>query len=114
MRRLRLAVAMIPVFAACTLAADKPARFWNLTSSAVTELRLSPAGAAAFGENLCQTDRDSEVDHDERLAIPGLATNVYDARIGFRGGRVCAVKNLSIQVGQVFSIEDKDLVDCAR
>jgi hypothetical protein len=114
MRRQRLAAAIILISAIPALAADKPTRFWNLTAATVTDLRLSPAGKGAFGENLVLNDKDKEVDHDERLAIPGLASGVYDARIGFPDGTVCAVKNISIGAGDVFSIEDKDLVDCAK
>lgn len=94
--------------------AEKPTRFWNLTSSTVTDLRLSPAGAGAFGENLCLSDKDKEVDHDERLALPGVAPGRYDIKVGYEGGRVCVAKNLSIEAGGVFSIEDKDLVDCSK
>jgi hypothetical protein len=36
------------------------------------------------------------------------------ALIGFSGGRVCKAKNLSIEAGNVFSVEDKDLVDCSK
>ncbi|MEJ0092883.1 MAG: hypothetical protein WDN46_05495 [Methylocella sp.] len=96
------------------IAAEKATRFWNLTSATVTELRLSPSGAAAFGENQCLNDKDREVDHDERLKITDVATGQYDVKIGFEKGRVCAVKNLSIEAGKVFSIEDKDLVDCTK
>ena len=103
-----------PDFAIPALAAEKPTRFWNLTAATVTDLRLSPAGKGAFGENLVLSDKDKEIDHDERLAIAGLASGVYDARVGFPDGTVCAVKNISIGAGDVFSIEDKDLVDCAK
>jgi hypothetical protein len=111
---LKRACALLLSLAAPAIAADKPTRFWNLASSTVTELRLAPAGTDAFGENLCLRDKDAEVDHDERLAIAGLASVRYDARIGFAGGRVCAAKNIAIEAGQVFSIEDKDLVACSK
>lgn len=93
-------------------AAEKPTRFWNLTSKTVTELRLAPAGSTAFGENLCLADKDKEVDHDERLKLTGVQSGRYDAQVGFEGGRSCTAKNLAIEAGGVFSIEDKDLVDC--
>lgn len=113
MRRVNLAAAMILIVAFPALA-EKPTRFWNLTSSAVTDLRLSPAGAGKFGENLCLGDKDKEVEHDERLAIPGLASGQYDAKIGYEGGRLCAAKNIAVEAGQAFSLEDKDLVDCVK
>jgi hypothetical protein len=87
------------------LATGKPTRFWNLTSSTVTDLRLAPANTGKF---------DAEVDHDERLKVIGVETGQYDAKIKFSGGRVCAAKNLSIEAGEVFSVEDKDLVDCSK
>jgi hypothetical protein len=51
------------------------------------------------------SDKDAEVDRDERLNVTGVQTGVYDARIGFADGR--------IEAGQVFSIEDTDLA-CAN
>ena len=114
MRRQRLATAIILISVIPALAADKPTRFWNLTAATVTDLRLSPAGKGAFGENLVLNDKDKEIDHDERLAIAGLASGVYDARVGFPDGTICTVKNIAIATGDVFSIEDKDLVDCAK
>ncbi|WP_026607941.1 hypothetical protein [Methylocapsa acidiphila] len=114
MRRLSLAAAIILIAASPARAADKPTRFWNLTSATVTELRLAPMGTTKFGDNLVLNDKDKEIDHDERLAIPGVAAGAYDARIGFPNGAVCAVKNIAIEAGKVFSIEDKDLADCTK
>jgi hypothetical protein len=119
MRAVKLAAALMLVFVALVverhaLAAGKPTRFWNLTSSAVTDLRLAPAGTRKFGENQCLNDKDAAVNHDERLKVTGIETGQYDAKIGFSGGRVCAVKNLSIEAGEVFSFEDRDLVDCSK
>jgi hypothetical protein len=119
MHNLKLAAALVLAFSALAaarpaLAAAKPTRFWNLTSATVTDLRLAPAGTDAFGENQCLNDKDKEVDHDERLKVVGVESGQYDAQMGFEDGRVCAAKNLSIEAGQVFSIEDKDLVDCSE
>jgi len=114
MRRISLVAAIIISLAAPACAAEKSTRFWNLTSATVTELRLAPAGTDKFGENQCLNDKDKSVDHDERLKITGVVSGVYDAKIGFPGGRVCQVKGLAIEAGKVFSIEDKDLVDCSQ
>ncbi len=114
MHCLRRAAAILLISAIPALAADKPTRFWNLTSATVSDLRLAPAGTENFSENLVLKDKDAEVDHDERLAIAGLASGVYDARIGFPDGTLCAVKNISIAAGDVFSIEDKDLAGCKK
>ncbi|WOJ90801.1 hypothetical protein RZS28_05815 [Methylocapsa polymorpha] len=113
MRRLPLVAAIFILFAA-PARAEKPTRFWNLTSATVTEFRLAPAGTDKFGENQCLNDKDKSVDHDERLKITGVASGAYDVKIGFPDGRVCQVKGLAIEAGKVFSIEDKDLVDCSK
>jgi hypothetical protein len=114
MRLIPIAAALLLSFLAPAFAADKPTRFWNLTSATVSDLRLAPAGTQNFGENLCRQDKDSEVEHDERLNIAGLVAGTYDARIGFPDGTICTVKNLSIAAGDIFSIEDKDLAGCAK
>ncbi|HYP57407.1 MAG TPA: hypothetical protein VEQ35_03885 [Beijerinckia sp.] len=93
-------------------AEPKATQFWNLTSATVTELRLAPAGSGQFGENLCLHDKDKSVDHDERLKITGLNSGRYDAKIAYANGRSCLVKDLAIEAGKVFSIEDKDLTAC--
>jgi hypothetical protein len=95
------------------LAAEKPIRFWNLTSATVTQLQLAPAGSDKFGPNQCKNDKDGSVDHDERLAVTGVMPGRYDIKIGYKGGKTCKVANVSIESGKVFSIEDKDLKDCS-
>ena len=95
------------------LAAEKPIRFWNLTSATVTELRLAPAGSDKFGLDQCKNDKDGSVDHDERLPITGVTAGRYDIKIGYKGGKSCRAANVSIESGKVFSIEDKDLTDCS-
>lgn len=95
-------------------AAAKDTRFWNLTSSTVKSLELAPAGTSAFGPNQCANDPDGEVDHDERLKVTGVKTGPYDARLKLADGRACMAKGVQIEAGKVFTIEDKDLVGCAR
>jgi hypothetical protein len=102
------------VFFSAPACAEKRTRFWNLTSATVTELRLAPAGTENFGENQCLNDKDGSVDHDERLKIIGVASGAYDARIAWANGRIWCVKNVSIETGKVFSIEDKDLAACSK
>ena len=114
MRLIPIAAALLLSSLAPVVAADKPTRFWNLTSATVADLRLAPAGTKDFSANLCLQDKDSEVEHDERLSIAGLASGTYDARIGFPDGTVCTVKNVSIAAGDIFSIEDKDLASCVK
>jgi hypothetical protein len=93
-------------------AAEKPIRFWNLTSATVTELRLAPVGSGKFGADQCKNDKDGSVDHDERLPITGVTPGRYDLKIGYKGGKTCMVANVAIESGKAFSIEDKDLNDC--
>jgi hypothetical protein len=94
-------------------AAEKPVRFWNLTSATVTELRLASAGSGNFGPDQCKNDKDGSVDHDERLPITGVSPGRYDVKIGYKDGRSCHVAGVMIESGKVFSIEDKDLKDCS-
>lgn len=96
------------------VAAEKPIRFWNLTSETVTSLRLAPAGTNDFEADLTKGDSDGSVDHDERLAIKSLTPGTYDASIGFKSGRSCTVKGLKIDAASVFSIEEKDLSSCGK
>jgi hypothetical protein len=92
----------------------KGIRFWNLTSSTVTNLQLSPAGQNAWGPNQCANDPDGTVDHDERLRITGVVPGRYDVKLANKAGRTCVVRNIDIRDNGVFSIEDKDLADCGK
>ncbi|HEY1735043.1 MAG TPA: hypothetical protein VGG12_00200 [Methylovirgula sp.] len=112
---MRLVLLLVGFFAAgAALAADKPIRFWNLTAQTVTSLQLAKAGTTDFGPDLCKTDKDGNVDTDERLALPDITPGMYDAKLGYADGRHCVAKNLTLQASKVFSIEDKDLTDCAK
>jgi hypothetical protein len=102
------------VVAAGSLAAEKPPQFWNLTTSTVTGLEISKAGANAFRSNQTVNDPDGEVEHDERLKITGVESGVYDLRLTLKDGRVCFARNVDIQQGKPFSIEDRNLVDCSK
>ena len=95
-------------------AAAKDTRFWNLTSSSVKSLELAPAGTSTFGPNQCANDHDGEVDHDERVKVTGVVPGAYDARLKLADGRVCMAKGVRIEAGKPFTLEDKDLVGCAR
>ncbi|MEA2841375.1 MAG: hypothetical protein QOF41_2705 [Methylobacteriaceae bacterium] len=109
------ALPLLAALGACSVAfaAEKPVRFWNLTSATVTELRLAPAGSDKFGPDQCKNDKDGSIDHDERLPITAVAPGRYDIKIGYKDGKSCRVPNVSIESGKVFSIEDKDLKDCS-
>ena len=95
-------------------AVAKDTSFWNLTSSTVKSLELALAGTSAFGSNQCANDPDGDVDHDERLKVTGVKSGAYDARLKLADGRVCMAKGVPIEAGKVFTIEEKELVGCAR
>ena len=92
----------------------KGIRLWNLTTSTISGFQLSPAGTDAWGPNQTLNDKDKEVDHDERLRITGVEPGRYDAKLADVRGRVCVVKNIDIKAAAVFTIEEKQLTDCAR
>src|ERR1700722_3355637 len=95
-------------------AAAKDTRFWNLTSSTVKTVALALPGTSACGANQTATDPNGDVDHDERLKVTGVKSGAYDARLKLADGRVCMAKGVHIETGKVFTIEEKELVGCAR
>ena len=92
----------------------RPARFWNLTRHTISELYLAPAGTTEFGPNQCKNDKDGTVDSDERLRITGVPPGTYDAKLKDTSGRSCLVRNIKVEAGEIFSIEEKDLTSCTR
>jgi len=70
--------------------------------------------AAYVHDNQCKNDKDGTVDSDERLRITGVNTGTYDIRLKDTAGRVCLVRNIKVEVGEIFSIEEKDLTSCDR
>ena len=91
---------------------SRPTRFWNLTLYAISELYLAPAGTASFGPNQTKNDKDGTVDPDERLRITGVEPGIYDVRLTDVSGRSCLVRNIKVEAGAIFSIEEKDLTAC--
>ena len=108
------ALALALAGSAATAQDRRGIRFWNLTAHTVKQFYLSPAGQNAWGPDQCKNDRDGEVDHDERLRITGIEPGRYDAKLADAAGRVCIVRNIEIKAGAVFSIEEKQLSDCAK
>lgn len=114
MHRTLLVVLALITTAATASSAERPTRFWNLIHNTISEFQLAPAGTANWGENQCKNDKDGTVEFDERLRISGVESGRYDARIADTSGRVCFARNINIKAGDVFSIDERDLVDCSR
>jgi len=113
--RLTLLLLVLAATSCSVLAQGRPTRFWNLTQYTISEFYLAPAGTTTFGPNQCKNDKDGTVEHDERLRITGVEAGVYDAKFTDLSGRTCVVKNLKIEVGQIFSIEENELTSaCTR
>ena len=92
----------------------KGIRFWNLASVTIAKLYMSPAGANKYGANQCENDRDGTVSPDERLKVTNIEAGSYDVKLADTKGKVCIVKNIKVEAGKVFSIEDKDLTTCDK
>lgn len=105
-----LLLALTAVSLAC--AQGRPTRFWNLTQGRISELYLAPAGTSGWGPDQAKNDKDGVVDPDERLNITGVATGTYDVKFTDLSGRTCMVQGVKVEVGQVFSIDEKDLESC--
>jgi hypothetical protein len=114
MHRALLVVLALIATVATAFTAERPTRFWNLTHNTISEFQLAPTGTTKWGENQCKNDKDGTVDFDERLRISGVESGHYDARITDTSGRVCFARNINIRAGDVFSLEERDLVDCSR
>ena len=93
---------------------ERPTRFWNLTRHTISEFYLAPAGTTNWGPNQCKNDKDGTVDPDERLRITGVRPGTYDAKLKDVSGRTCMVRNVKVEAGEIFSIEDKDLTVLQR
>lgn len=112
-----LAVAVLGLLLAGQAAAGKERkgiRFWNLTASTVTRLELAPAGTDAFGPDQCKNDPDGVVEPDERLRLVGVAPGHYDVKLADKSGRVCVIRDRTLEDNQVFSIGEADLTDCGH
>ena len=95
-------------------AQGRPPRFWNLTHGRISEFYLAPPGTTNWGPNQAKNDKDGVVDPDERLNITGVTSGTYDVKFTDKDGRTCIVKNVKVEVGQIFSIDEKDLTSCNK
>jgi hypothetical protein len=113
MQKIALA-ALVLALASPAAAQTRPTRFWNLTRHTISEFHLAPAGTTDWGPNQCKNDKDGTVDPDERLRITGVTAGSYDAKLTDVSGRTCLVKNIKVEAGEIFSIEEKELTDCRQ
>lgn len=114
MRKTALAFFVLAATSSLATAAERPMRFWNLTRHTITEFYLAPAGTANWGANQCKNDRDGTVDADERLRITDTPPGLYDAKLVDVSKRTCIVRNLKLEAGEIFSIEEKELTSCTQ
>lgn len=112
MSRIRLVVLALAATSAVAFAQSGATRFWNLTQNTISEFYLAPAGTTNFGPNQCKNDKDGTVDHDERLRITGIQTGTYDAKFKDTSGRTCLVRDIKVETGKIFSIEENELSSC--
>ena len=114
MPKLALAALALVAVTLPASAESKPTRFWNLTRQTISEFHLAPAGTADWGPNQCKNDKDGTVDSDERLRITDVASGTYDAKLTDVSGRSCLVRNIKVEAGGIFSIEEKELTTCTK
>ena len=114
MRFLMLSLMLISGVSAADAQQQRPTRFWNLTRHVISELSLAPAGTTQWGHNQCKNDKDGTVDPDERLRITGVTPGTYDVRLKDVSGRMCIVRGIKIEAGEIFSIEEKELTSCEK
>ncbi len=112
MARLAFILLALCITSSLAFAAERPLRFWNLTRHTISEFRLAPAGTPHWGPDQCKNDKDGTVDSDERLRIAETPPGSYDAKLTDVSGRVCLVRNLKLEAGEIFSIEENQLTSC--
>jgi hypothetical protein len=110
--RIILLAVVVAAAASSAAAQNRPTRFWNLTRNTISEFYLAPAGTSNWGPNQCKNDKDGTVEHDERLRITNVSSGAYDAKFTDVTGRICTVRDIKIETGAIFTIEEKDLRSC--
>lgn len=108
-----IALTLAVVLPAAAEAAGKT-KFWNLTAETITDLRLAPAGSAAFGPNLTAADKDGTADHDETMKLSGIASGRYDVKFTDAKGRICVVPDVQVTAGETFSVDENELPAACR
>jgi hypothetical protein len=109
-----LLIVALATIATDAVAKSRATKFWNLTRNTISELHLAPAGTSDWGPDQCKNDEDGKVDADERLRISDVPSGNYDVKFTDVKGRTCVVRNVKIEAGAIFSIEEKELSSCRR
>jgi hypothetical protein len=112
LRKLVFMILALSAISSAALAQGRPTRFWNLTGETISEFYLAPTGTTDWGPNQCKNDKDGTVDPDERLRITDIRAGTYDAKFKDVKGRVCLARNIKVGLGDIFSIEQKDISSC--
>jgi hypothetical protein len=87
---------------------------WNLTVNTLNSVLISSAGKDQWGPEQIVNDKDGTVDPDERLKITGVSDGTYDVKFKDVKGRTCVVRNVEIHADKIFTIDEKELKDCAK
>lgn len=84
-------------------------QFVNLTASAITSLKLSPAGKSEWGSNQVENSGGG-VAYNKQLDVANAKPGAHDVK--FRDGlhRECVMRNIDLAVGKVIEIEERKLV----
>jgi hypothetical protein len=114
MQKIAIATLVLVLASPPASAQTRPTRFWNLTRHTISEFHLAPAGSTDWGPNQCKNDKDGTVDPDERLRITGVTAGTYDAKLTDVSGRTCLARNIKVDIGEIFSIEEKELTECNK
>jgi len=114
MHRLVFLAVGLTLASSAAFSQDRPTRFCNLTHGRISEFYLAVPGTTNWGQNQAKNDKDGVVDPDERLRITGIKSGSYDVKLKDLDGRTCMLHGIKVEVGQIFSIDEKDLTGCDK
>lgn len=84
-------------------------QFVNLTASAITSLKLSPAGKSEWSSDRVETGGGS-VAYNKRVDVADAEPGAYDVKFRDSLHRECLMKNVGLTAGKVIQIEERSLV----
>ena len=107
-------LAALALMLCCSTAQAGGLKFLNRTGLTIVNLQFAPPNSGAWGPNQCKNDDEGEVDHNERMTLTGIQAGRYDVRLGDKKGRVCTIKDVDVQEGNLVIIREQDVVSCTR